>query len=210
MKYLFEATLYYMDYDNQLVLTGEINDVGAPVMSNIKDSYRSGLELVAAVYPLAKLRWDLNLTLSMNKIKNFTDYVDDWDTGGQLITELGETSISFSPGLVGSNRIGYEPVRGLTLNLISKYVGEQYIDNTSSEDRLLDRYLVNDIQVQYRFTPEWIREIGLNLVFYNILNAEYESNAWVYRYYLGGSEYAMDGYFPQAGFHVMGGVTFKF
>ncbi len=214
---VFEANLFYMDYNNQLVLTGEINDVGAPIMTNIKDSYRRGIELILGLFPAGKIHWDLNLTLSQNRIRNYTSYVDNWDywlepenEPYQLVSELGETNLSFSPSIVGGSNLTYEPARGLKISLSSKYVGKQYIDNTSSDMRVLDPYFVNNLQLQYTFNPSFMKEIGLNLMLNNFLNEKYESNAWIYRYYYGGSEYKMDGYFPQAGIHFMAGLSLKF
>jgi iron complex outermembrane receptor protein len=210
-KAVFDVNLFYMDYNNQLVLTGEINDVGAAIMNNVRDSYRQGIELVAGIFPVKKVRWDVNVSLSRNRIRNYTDYVDDWDNWpAQVITGLGETSLSFSPGLVGGSRLRYEPIGGLSISLLSKYVGKQFIDNSSSDSRVLDPYLVNDLQVQYRILPRFMKEISLNLMLNNFLNEQYETSAWVYRYYYGGEEYKMDGYFPQAGINFMAGLSLKF
>jgi iron complex outermembrane receptor protein len=210
-KAVLDVNAFFMDYENQLVLTGEINDVGAAIMNNVKDSYRMGIELVAGFMPVSKIRWDVNLTLSKNKIRDYTDYVDDWDNWpAQVSTYLGETDLSFSPGIIGGSKISYEPVGGLSIGLLSKYVGMQYIDNSSSDSRSLDPYLVNDIQIQYRLEPGFMKEIAFNLMLNNVLNEQYETNAWIYRYYYGGNEYKMDGYFPQAGFNFMAGVTLKF
>jgi iron complex outermembrane receptor protein len=210
-KAVFDVNLFYMDYNNQLVLTGEINDVGAAIMNNVMDSYRQGIELVAGIFPVKKVRWDVNVSLSRNRIRNYTDYVDDWDNWpAQVITDLGETCLSFSPGLVGGSRLRYEPMEGLSISLLSKYVGKQFIDNSSSDSRVLDPYLVNDLQVQYRILPRFMKEISLNLMLNNFLNEQYETSAWVYRYYYGGEEYKMDGYFPQAGINFMAGLSLKF
>ncbi|MFC2098503.1 TonB-dependent receptor [Bacteroidota bacterium] len=208
---VIDVNLFYMDYHNQLVLTGQINDVGAAIMNNVKDSYRTGIEIVVGIIPAEKFKWDLNLTLSRNKIRSFADYVDDWDNYPQQVsTDLGETDLSFSPGVVGGSKLMYEPVEGLSVALLTKYVSKQYIDNTSSDQRKLDPYLVNDLQLQYRLHPRFMEEIGFKLMLNNILNEKYETNAWIYRYNYGGAEYSMDGYFPQAGFNFMVGMTLKF
>ncbi|MCK4854161.1 MAG: TonB-dependent receptor [Bacteroidales bacterium] len=214
---VLEANLFYMDYHNQLVLTGEINDVGAAIMTNIDDSYRMGIELIAGIIPAGKVNWDLNLTLSRNRIRNFTSYVDNWDFWSdpenepyQVVSDLGETDLSFSPSVVGGSRISYKPVNGLKISLLSKYVGKQYIDNTSSEAHRLNPYFVNDLQVQFTLKPSFMKEIGLNLMLNNFLNEQYESNAWIYRYYYEGIENRMDGYFPQAGIHFLAGLSLKF
>jgi iron complex outermembrane receptor protein len=206
-----ETNMYFMDYDNQLVLTGEINDVGNPIMKNMKDSYRTGIEVITGIIFDETLRWDLNLTLSRNRIRNFTDYVDDWDNyGTQQARFMKETEISFSPAVIGGSKITFEPVKGLKASLMSKYVGKQYIDNSSTEEYTLDPYFVNDLQISYAIQTDFIKEVSLNLLLNNILNAEYESNAWIYKYHFGGTEYRMDGYFPQAGFNFIAGVTLGF
>ena len=218
-----EANLYYMDYDNQLVLTGEINDVGSPVMVNMKDSYRAGIELIAGMMPVESLRWDINLTLSRNRIRNYMDYVDDWDNWGSQETRFREeTTLSFSPSVVGGSKISYEIIEGLKVGLLSKYVGKQYIDNSNSweieiqpgvfrtEEHKLDPYFVNDIQLTYSVNVDFLEELNFHLLLNNVLNEEYESNAWIYKYYYGGQKYKMDGYFPQAGFHFMAGMTVRF
>ncbi len=218
-----EANLYYMNYDNQLVLTGEINDVGSPVMRNIKDSYRAGIELVAGIIPLKSIQWDLNLTLSRNRIRNYREYVDDWDNwGSQASVFKKETELSFSPSITGGSKISYKPFEGLKFSLLSKYVGKQYIDNSnfweieiapgifSTEEHKLDPYFVNDFQVLYSLKTGLLEELSFHLHLNNVLNEQYETNAWIYKYYLGGQKYKMDGYFPQAGFHFMCGVTARF
>ena len=206
-----EAVFYYMDYDNQLVLTGEINDVGSPMMMNAKDSYRTGIEIITGIRPLDKLSWDMNLTFSRNRILNFTDFVDDWDNwGSQLESLKDETPISFSPAVIGGSKISYDVFKGLNFSLMSKFVGKQYIDNSGSEEYTHDSYFVNDIQLQYSFDIPDLEELSFRLLLNNVLNTEYETNAWIYKYSLGGKQYSMDGYFPQAGFHILAGMTLRF
>jgi iron complex outermembrane receptor protein len=216
-KFYLEANLYFMNYRDQLILTGEINNVGAPIMTNIPKSYRAGFEIMAGLHPLNRLHLDVNLTLSRNRVKNFTEYVDNWDYWTdpktqpyQFSRNLGERDLAFSPSIIGGSRITYEVINDLKIILQSKYVGKQYIDNTSSEDRTLDNYFVNDLMIRYNFKTKLIQEIGLSLQLNNIFNAEYETNAWIYRYYEGGEGKYTDGYFPQAGFHMFGGVMLKF
>lgn len=206
---VLDVTGYYMDYVDQLVLTGEINDVGAAIMVNVPESYRAGLELATAYQPVDLLKWEANATFSRNKIKNFTEYVDNWDTGTQASENLGETDISFSPEVVANNIFTFFPIKGLEIDWVSQYVGKQYIDNTSSEDRKLDTYLVHNARLNYTINPGFVKELTFKLLVNNVLGEEYESNAWVYRYILGNREYKMDGYFPQAGMNFLGGVTIK-
>jgi len=204
------ANLYYMDYKNQLVQTGEINDVGAPIMVNVDESYRAGIELQAGVVITKNLQWQGNATFSRNKIKDFTEYVDNWDTWEQETFDLGTTDIAFSPNVIANSQFSFEPVSDLFLSLNSSYVGKQYIDNTSSDKRSLDPYFVNNLKVDYSFSGQLFDEIQLHLMVNNIFNEKYESNAWVYSYIFGGERYEMDGYFPQAGTHFMFGINFNF
>jgi iron complex outermembrane receptor protein len=213
----FGANMYYMDYTNQLVLTGEINDVGGAVMTNVKDSYRTGIELSGGARFTSWMRWDVNTTLSSNKIKNYTGYVDNWDYWNdpenepyQVEEDLGTTDLSFSPWIIFNSQLDVEPLGNLHLNLASRFVGRQFIDNTSSADRKLDPYLINDVRVSYTLFPKWISEISLHLQLLNLFNVEYETNAWIYRFYSQGEQGIYDGFYPQAGFHVMTGVRLKF
>lgn len=202
--------LYYMNYNDQLVLTGEINDVGNPIMANVDESYRAGAELQAGIRLARNLKWTGNATFSRNRIKNFTEFVDNWDTGEQQIFELGNTDIAFSPGLVANSRLAFEPVSDFNMEFISSYVGRQNIDNTSSGDRQLNPWFVNNLKVDYSLKSDLFREVVLHFLISNIFNEEYESNAWVYSYIFNGERYKMDGYFPQAGRHFMAGIDVKF
>jgi len=209
-NFSFSANYYYMCYKNQLVLTGEINDVGAPIMANVDKSFRTGLELQAGVKIVKNLQWNGNATFSLNKINDFIEYVDNWDTWGQEEYNLGTTDLAFSPNVIFNSEFVYSPAERLSLSFISTYVGQQYINNTSNDDRTLDAYFVNNLKVDYAFTTTLFEEIKLHFMVYNLFNHTYESNAWVYSYIYEGDRYKMDGYFPQAGIHFMFGVDFKF
>jgi iron complex outermembrane receptor protein len=206
-----------MDYTDQLVLTGEINDVGSPVMTNVKDSYRTGIELSGGVRIASWFRWGINATFSRNKILDYTGYVDNWDYWSdpenepyQVVEELGTTDLAFSPSVIMNNQLDFEPFQRLHLLLDSRYVSKQYIDNTSSDSRILEPYFVNDLRISYTILPDFIKEFSIQLQLSNIFNVQYETNAWVYRYYEAGNEGIYDGYFPQAGTHVMAGVRVRF
>lgn len=209
-KAFLNLNAYYMLYEDQLVQTGEINDVGGPMMVNVPDSYRTGIEIQGGLVLRSNLNWTANATLSANKIKNFTEYVDDWDTWVQHTKELGETDIAFSPNLTAASQFNWIPAKGLTLSLLSKYVGEQFIDNTSNDERKLDAWFVNDFLANYDFTIPSVGEFNLGLKVNNLLNEEYESNAWVYRYYYSGQHDVLDGYFTQAGTNFMVRLGMKF
>ncbi len=206
----FSGNLYFMNYENQLVLTGEINDVGAPVMVNVDKSYRAGIELSGGVIITPWLRWNGNTTISTNKIKDFTEYVDNWDTWGQESYSLGTTNLAFAPEFIGNSQFSFTLPGNVNLSFISNYVGKQYIDNTSNENRILNPWFVNNLTADYSFSTGLFNEITIRAMVNNLFNEQYESNAWVYSYIYEGNRYKMDGYFPQAGTNFMIGIDFRF
>ncbi|MBE9481406.1 MAG: TonB-dependent receptor [Bacteroidetes bacterium] len=211
LNFAVDANMYYMNYKDQLILTGEINKVGDPIMTNVPKSYRAGIELAVGTKILQNLKWDINATFSRNKIKDFTAYIDNWSPPYKQITEdSGETYLSFSPDIIAGSIISYKPINNLNISFISKYVSRQYIDNTSNKYRSLDPYFVNNLIINYSFKTRFIKEIGFQLMINNIFNEKYETNAWVYRYYYEDKEYMMDGYFPQAGINFLAGINLRF
>ena len=211
LNFAIDANIFYMNYKDQLILTGEINNVGNPIMTNVPKSYRAGIELAVGAKILQNLKWDINATFSRNKIKDFTAYIDNWSPPYKQITEdSGETYLSFSPDIIAGSIISYKPINNLNISFISKYVSRQYIDNTSNKYRSLDPYFVNNLIINYSFKTRFIKEIGFQLMINNIFNEKYETNAWVYRYYYEDKEYMMDGYFPQAGINFLAGVSLRF
>ncbi len=207
---LFRANAFYMDYQDQLVMTGKVNNVGAAIMTNVDKSYRAGIELVGGVKINKWLSWNANISLSQNKIKDFTEYVDNWDTWSQDSTYLGTTDIAFSPDVVAASQFQFTPIKSLYILINTKYVGKQYIDNTSNDYNSLNAYSTTDLIFNYNIETKWIKNIGINLSINNIFNAKYASNAWVYSYNYGGNRSVMDGYFPQAGTNFMLGLDLKF
>ena len=207
---------YFMNYTDQLVLTGELNDVGAALRTNVKSSYRAGLELMIAVQPINRLIWRANATLSQNKVRDFTEYVDDWDNGGQVASNYSESDLSFSPGMIASSelsiRVWDKAARGRAdLTLVTKYVGEQYLDNSASIDRMLEAYLVNDVRANITLLGcKGTRGIDFNLTVRNVFSELYENNGWVYSYVYDGRRQELVGLYPQAPIHVLGGVTVRF
>ncbi len=208
-KAFFETNLYFMDYKDQLVLTGQINDVGSAIMVNVADSYRMGAEISGGVKISKDFDWSGNITLSRNKIKNFTEYVEDWDNGGLIATNLGTTSLAFSPEITANSMFTYQK-SGFTAQLSSQFVDEQFIDNSSSNDRKLDSYFVSNLNLSYDIKSNLFKSMRIHLQINNLFDEEYESNAWVYSYNTGGTRYKMDGYFPQAGINFLAGVTVRF
>jgi len=205
----WSANFYYMKYKNQLILTGMINDVGAYTRTNIRNSYRMGVELQGGVQATDWLRATGNLTLSNNKVKNFTEYLDDWDNGGQKINQYRETDIALSPDIIGAATITFTPFKSFNIDLISKYVGEQYLDNTSNDARKLDAYYTQDVRVNYIFSKKWLKNTELILQVNNVFNERYEANGYTYSYYLGNQLTTENYYFPMAGTNWMLGVHIK-
>lgn len=204
-----DINLYYMKYKNQLVLTGEINDIGSAITTNVDDSYRAGAEFSGG-FKVKFIDFKANLTLSRNKIKNFTAYIDDYDTWPVQRTETYDlTNIAFSPEIISYSEIDFNIFEGFNFAFISKYVGEQFIDNTSNIDRKLNDYLVNNIRINYSFKTKLVKQIGFHFSVNNIFSQKYETNAWVYRYYSAGEHYTADGYFPQAGINFFAGINIK-
>jgi iron complex outermembrane receptor protein len=204
------ATLFYMQYRNQLVLTGQINDVGAYTRVNIPRSFRTGIELTASWRPSSWFDLAANLAYSENKVRNFTAFYDDYDDGGQKTESFEQTDLSFSPRWVGGATLNVHLARNLDLSLINKYVSRQYLDNTSRKSRSLDPFLVQDLRVSYRILPKFMKEILLIGQVNNLLNVEYEPNGYTFSYYFGGSLQTENYYFPMAGTNAMLALNLKF
>jgi len=208
------VNLYYMDYDNQLILTGQINDVGAAVRTNVKDSYRAGIEMEGGWQFTRELQAIGNLTLSRNIIPEFTEFIDtsdeNWNPLPQTEVRYTDTPIALSPDLVGSATIRYTR-RGLQADLISKYVSRQYLDNTGLTSRSIDPYFVNDLVIGYRFSERsFARSIELNLHVLNLLDVRYETNGYTYAWITGQQENRFNFFYPQAGRHFTAQVRVGF
>lgn len=209
----FNVNYYWMNYNNQLVLTGALNDVGASIRTNVDKSYRMGLESELLIKLNDKFVWNVNLTLSENKIKEFTevlyDYGADWDEYNAVENTYKNTDISFSPRIIAGSGLSYSPMRRGEITLLTKYVGKQYLDNTSNNARSINAYLVNDVRFSYTIRPSFVREIGFSLLVNNILNEEYESNGYTWGYLGGGDAYRENYYYPQAGTNFLAMLTIK-
>lgn len=206
-KMSLNTNIFYMDYKDQLVMTGEINNVGNTIMTNVDKSYRLGFEGSAAFQFNRYFALDFNFALSQNKILNYVEFVDnydaDWNYKGQVETNLGSTDISFSPNVIGGLNFKVTPINHLDITFQEKYVGRQYIDNSSNLSRSLDPYFISNININYEWKQSLFKELNFNLSINNIFNSRYCSNAWVYRALVGGEEYREDGYFSQAGTNFM-------
>ena len=209
-KMRINANTYYMRYKNQLVLTGELNDVGAPLRENVGDSYRLGLEVDALFYLGDQFILRPNVALSANKNLDFYAHADG------AVQELGNTDISYSPGVVAGNMFTFMPKENIQLSLLSKYVSSQYLGNSDSENSKLDSYFANDFNIQYTITPKTLFDsITLNALVNNIFDATYSSNGYYYTYDLSNDDgsvttYDGTGYYPQAGINFLLGATIRF
>jgi iron complex outermembrane receptor protein len=206
----FASTVYFMNYRNQLVLTGQINDVGAYTRTNIDRSYRLGLELEAAVKFLKYFSLGGNITLSRNRVLNFIEYIDNYDTGSQDIISHNETDIAFSPAVISSGILGIHPVKNLSVEFINKYVGRQFLDNTSNRERSLNPFFVSDLRINYSFSYKFLKSIGFHLMLNNIFGAKYAPNGYNYSYIYGGQTFSDNYLYPQARFNWMAGMSVKF
>jgi iron complex outermembrane receptor protein len=205
--------LYYMLYKDQLVQTGMINDVGAYTRINVPNSYRMGIELQGGVIINKWLNATANFTLSRNKIKAFTEFLDDYDADfewiGQQQVQHRNTDIAFSPAVIAGGSINILPVKDLEISLLEKYVGRQYMDNTQNKDRSLDDFFTQDIRAMYTLRGKRFGEWTLIGQVNNVFNRRYEPNGYTYSYVFDGSITADKFYMPMAGTNFMVGVNVK-
>ena len=208
-KLAFEANAYYMDYTDQLVVTGELNDVGASVRTNVAESYRAGVELNVN-YALSG-RWNLggNWAFSQNKIQKFEETLYDYTNGFDvIINEYEDTDIALSPNSVGALFVEYRPVTNLNIRLQGKYVGKQYLDNTQNEDRIIEAFFVSDLLASYTIVPQGTKGIDLQFKVNNLLNTLYSSFGYTYSYVFG-DMVTENFYYPQATINFLGQVTIR-
>ena len=205
----YGATFYYMFYHNQLVNTGKINDVGAYTRTNAPESFRAGVELQADAKLSKWINFSGNISFSKNKIKNFTEFVDDYDNGIQKENSYHNTNISFSPDIVGSAGINIIPIKNTEINLQSKYVGRQFLDNTSHLSRSLDPYFVENVRLSYSLLKKIFKKVDFIFQVNNVFNNLYEANGYTYNYIYGGEFSVENYYFPMAGINFMAAVNIK-
>lgn len=198
-KLSFDANFYYMNYKNQLVLTGQVNGVGEAIRVNVPKSYRAGLELSATVKLAEKWKLAANTTFSQNKIKNFTETIVNYDGDADKINKFAKTDISFSPNLISGGQLIYTPAKNVELAWMTKYVSKQFMDNTSDVNRSLNAFFVNDIRASYSIKPKIVKELTFSLLVNNIFNHLYESNGYTYSYIYDKQVTTENFYYPQAG-----------
>nr|WP_246848980.1 TonB-dependent receptor [Aquimarina sp. U1-2] len=207
------ANVYYMQYQNQLVLTGALDDVGAPIRETSGESYRLGIEIDADIQLLNAFRMKPNIALSTNRNVDFVATVDG------ALTNLGDTEISYSPSIVAGNMLIYQPAKGLQLGFLSKFVGEQQLTNLDNDNLKLDSFFVNDLNVVYEIKGFSVfRSIVFTGLINNIFDLEYESNGYAFalgdfpdnQSATGVRTAYFTGFYPQAGINFLVGATLKF
>ena len=207
---------YAMEYQDQLVVTGALNDVGAPVRVNVPESYRRGIELEAGVKLPLGFFAEGNVTRSVNRIAEFTEIIYDYETGDVLETPFKNTPIAFSPDWIGAAQLGWSTkpaqiqwIKKFELAWISKYVGDQHMDNTGNHDRMLQAYWVQDLRGSMDFDwKKFPQFAGLDFWVNNVLNLEYASNGYTFSYRYGGL-ITERFYYPQAPMNFMVAMRFK-
>ena len=205
------ANIYFMDYKDQLVLTGELNEIGEPLAANIPKSYRAGIELTAALKLPCGFNWNANATFSRNRIKDFTEVLYDNNTYHKWEIHHNDTPLAFSPAIIANNTFAYE-WHGFEAALQSQYVSKQYMSNYGIEEHVLDAYFVTNLRLAYTFGLKGIKRITVGATIYNLFNEKYENNGYA------GSGYYTDadgtrhryndaGYAAQAGINAIGHIT---
>ncbi|RYE17342.1 MAG: TonB-dependent receptor, partial [Sphingobacteriales bacterium] len=220
--------VFYMLYNNQLILTGQLNDVGAAIRRNVKDSYRAGIEVDGNFKISDRLNWAATASISTNKIKNYGQLFFNYDDESLVELQLKKTTISFSPSFIGSSTISYSPVKGGEIALLSKYVSSQFLDNTMNTNpagftpdasfdgnpyainRSIKGYFVNDLRLHYNFSVKAIKNIGLGLLVNNIFNKQYEASGATYPGLSGSSVYNYNYFYVQATRNFLASVSLSF
>ncbi|WP_370362924.1 TonB-dependent receptor [Mucilaginibacter flavidus] len=201
---------FYMLYKNQLVLTGALDDVGEAIRTNIKDSYRAGIEANAWVKITQQLAWYANASISQNKVKNFSQFLANYDTGNNDETQYKKSDIAYSPGFVGASTISYHPLKNAEIAFISKYIARQYLDNTSTLSRSLPAYFVNDVRINYNFKMKGVKNVGIGLLVNNVFSKKYVSDGATYPDIEGGKTVNYNYFFPQAPVNFLASLNLKF
>jgi iron complex outermembrane receptor protein len=194
-NYAFEVNYYLMNYQDQLVLTGALSDVGAPIRANVGKSYRTGIEVSGSVNLSKKVKWNGNVTYSVNKNRNYTVFDENNNATNR------NTTIILSPSWIGGSQLMWQAFKNFQVSLLSKYVGKQYLDNTQDERVTLDAYFINDMRLSYKFNPKGFNEIELGFLINNLFDVEYASNG----YGFAGTPY----FYPQAGINFLGMLSVR-
>lgn len=203
-----------MYYHNQLVLTGQINDVGAYTQTNVNASYRAGIELQAGVTLSKWFQLYGNATFSQNKIDKFTEYIDNYDSSAQRTINHSNNDIAFSPNFISAATAAFTLLKGqkgstLGVDITGKFVGKHYLDNTQNDDRSIKAYNYCNALIRYSVKTRPFKEVIATLALNNIFGSLYQNNGYTFSYISGGTFTTQNYYYPQAGFNIMGGLTFR-
>jgi len=209
-KIQFDLNYYLMYYRDQLVLTGAINDVGAYIRTNVAKSYRTGIEFNGGWQMHPRLLFQANVSLNRNKLLDYVDKIDNYDTGLPEETMFKESDIAFSPAIVGGGTLQFKVYKSLELSWILKAAGKQYLDNTESEARSLDGFQVHSIRMAWTLFPKFCRQINVSVQVNNLFNEVYSPNGYTYGWIENGKRTDFNFLFPQAGANVLGMVNFRF
>ena len=204
-KYGLQLNGYFMNYQDQLVLTGAVNSTGDAIRTNVESSYRLGLEAVLNYQLSKRLVWSGNVTLSQNRIRSFKEEIVDYDTYDMAFIHHENTDIAFSPSVIAGTTLTYT-AGAFEASLLRKYVGKQYLDNTSNDARSLNAYMTHDIRLKYTLK----KGPALTLLLNNVLNEMYSSNGYTYSYRYAGVMTTENFYYPQAGFNFLLGASIRF
>lgn len=212
--YTLNVTAYNMAYSDQLVLTGQVNEVYAPLRTNVSESYRRGLEVDGAVKVTEFIKLAANFAYSQNKIKGFEERINTYDANyapiGVKSTKYSLTDIAYSPAVIAGATVDVEAIENFFISLNSKYVGKQYLDNTSSEERKLNPYLLHNLRLAYRLTLPNVKECTLSVQLNNFANTLYENGGYTYAGIYNGNLVRENFYYPQAVRNIMFGINAKF
>jgi iron complex outermembrane receptor protein len=204
-KYGLQLNGYFMNYQDQLVLTGAVNSTGDAIRTNVESSYRLGLETMLNIQISKRLVWSGNVTLSQNRIRQFKEEIVDYDTYDMAFIDHENTDIAFSPSVIYGSTLTYT-AGAFEASLLRKYVGKQYLDNTSDDARSLAAYNTHDIRLKYTLKKGPVFTLLLN----NVLNEQYSSNGYTYSYRYAGVMTTENFYYPQAGFNFLLGASIRF
>lgn len=207
-KWNLEWNNYLMSYDDQLVLTGALDDVGNSLRVNVDDSYRLGTEISATTELYKSIFWNVNTTLSQNRISNFEETILSYDGGPDEVNQYENTNIAFSPSVIVGNAFLYKPSNVVEVELSTKYVGAQYLDNTSNDERKLDPFTYTNLRVSYDWDLPAIEGVKFTLQVNNLFDTKYSTNGYTYSYKFG--EVITENFlYPQAGIHFMLGAQMR-
>jgi iron complex outermembrane receptor protein len=203
-KISYQLNGYWMNYTDQLVLTGAVNSVGEAIRTNAPSSYRMGIEASLNMQLSAALSWQVNSTISRNRIQDFTEKLVEYADYSIVSIKHGETDIAYSPSVIAGSTLTYSHAK-VEVSLLSKYVGQQYLDNTSNAGRALPAYFTQDVRLGYGLTKKIRATVLLN----NVLNSLYSSNGYTFSYLYDGALTTENFHYPQAGFNFLVGLSIR-